>query len=191
MKHLVLICLIFSTSCQKVSNSDEKMARVIYLDQNIECSIYPQTGLDQIEINKSSLTDAMGKFGETKIRKEWQKAIEFQLFGHFTYKLDYPELGLKFNAINKNKMKIINSIELGENCNCETLNGISIGSEYAEIVSAFGQPLFNGSTPNPRYEPTMHYEGTSKKLIMRYQNMMIEFDNQDTLFAKINKIKMY
>ncbi len=160
------------------------------VSSNPDC-IITQIGLNDIELNRSSISQVIQEFRDTPIEKKWQKSIEIELFGHYEYTLDYPEKGYSFIAEKVKGDKIVTSIILSKSCDCVTKEGIGIGSSYQDIVRAIGQPYFNNDIKKPsiHYEPNMYYD--NNVLLIHYKNFQIRMNNSDTSKAFIQRIWIY
>lgn len=159
-----------------------------------EC-IINEKGLNSIIVDSSRLKEVTTEFGEMKRDKEWQKSIEFALFGNYKYLRVFKKHGIVFYAEQKKGKKIINDIILTDGCPCETVEGIRIGSSYQELSAAFGQPYFNNDKrkPSRSYEPNMYYEliGGGKRILqITYNNFYITMSSTDTTVAKIKRIRI-
>jgi len=143
-----------------------------------DCIIVPNKGINNIVIGKSTLKDVQKEFGAKRVKKKWHKAIEVELFGKYEYYLEYDSIAT-FSTITKGRNKnIIYKIIIESDSKCKTKGGNGIDSSYNDIIEELGEGTltsFSSTNENPKIE-------------IRYNDMLVIFNNNDKKTARVEKM---
>lgn len=140
-KHFYIINIVLISVVCNAQNTLTK------LDSN--CVIIPFYGLNNVIIDRTSANELKKIFklkGSSKTK--WKKNYEsFLLLGHFVTTFTTVDSSLIFMCFRDKRFFDFNKVKqisIQGNCDCQTVEGIRIGSQYNEIIKVLGEPLLSG-----------------------------------------------
>jgi len=103
------------------------------------CTIYPEIGINNLALLKSTFDDVLAQYGEGIVSKKRYGGTD--ITSRYKAKtIEYPSLGIVFHCEKSNSNEwTLYFIELNENCLCKTEDGNGIGSTYSDLTKEFGE----------------------------------------------------
>ena len=140
--------------------------------------LYPNEGIGDIVVGKSTLQDVQRVYGLKKVTKRWHKAMEVEFFRRYEYYLNYDSIGTFSTYTTKRNKNIISQIILSSDSKCRTILGVGIGSNYPNTIRDFGQPK----------QSYFQVENGKSKLKLIYEKMSVLMNGKDTLHNSVERI---
>lgn len=173
---------LFILGCQKPSYPTTKLTTV---PKNTPCTIQAK-GINNIVVEKSTLEDVLDVFRGGEIQRKRVKRLEkYDLSqGGFEQYIAYKSLGLYFSNYKVSKRartNVVQYIYLKEGCPCVSPEGLKVGDAYADFLSSWGEPLFEGKSTS--------LDGQAEYTV-NYPHVYLKLD-QETAPQKVLEIVFY
>lgn len=107
------------------------------------CVLKLDSGINNIVLGVSNFDEIEASLGKgVRSKKKFKSFTVENIFPNTEHRLAYPEYGILFTTAPQNSLsnkKIIRELFLTKNCQCMTLGGIGIGSNYEQIANLLGE----------------------------------------------------